>query len=368
MNILSNLLYIFISIYIFILDVNKNTNIHKYIYIILLLLLIINNCIYNNINIYILILYYIFILINVLYFYLSNLDNIFYEITIITLISFLFLTKLYTNKIIIIIIIFLYYFIINISLKFNKIISNNNCIKLLEYKPSNIKVALCVSGKIDHQNMKNIYESWQKNLLNYYNVDIFMNIDEDNDYIKNIIKPKKCILFNKLLKLDNLDINSNIMFYRIYECNKYSVQYELDNNIKYDIIIRIRCDILLFDRLYLENFKPDIVYFPSRIRKAEISNIYNLGITDQLFISDRESMNKTCNIYLDLNNKILKSINCKIPEVTLLYYLLYKKIKYSYFYYSWIINYYKGKYSSLDFKFIKKILFIFNNNCFINLK
>ena len=375
MNILCHLLYIISSIYIFIFDIDKYNNFYTNIYILILLLLIIQNIKYFNctINYLFLILYFIFIIINVSYLYLNNLDNIFYGFSIVTSITLLFLINI--NKIninlgiktlLITIAIGLYYLFIDLFIKVNKLITKNNYIKLLEYKPSNINVALCVTGKVDHENIKEIYESWKKNLLDYYNVDIFMNIDKTNDYINTIIKPKKCVLFDGSIKNENLDINSNTMFYRIYECNKYSIEYEQNNNFKYDIIIRIRVDIILFEKLYLENFKENIVYFPTRNKKAEISNIYNLGITDQLFISDRQSMNNICNIYLELNNDFLKKINCKIPEITLLYYLVKKNIKYSYFYYNWIINYYNGHNTSLNIKFLNKILFIFNNDCFIN--
>jgi hypothetical protein len=374
MTILFNILYIISSLYIFIININKNNNFYTNIYILILILLIIQNIKYHNdINYIFKIIYLIFIFINVSYLYLNNLENIIHGLSLSTLIIILFLVNITNLKInlvvkiiMILIIIFLYYFFTNLYLNINKLINNNNFIRLLEYNPKNIRVALCISGKIDN-NIEKIYKSWEENLLKYYDVDIFMNIDKSNNYINNIIKPKKCILFNELLESKNLDINSYTMFYRIYECNNYSIEYEKKNNFEYDIIIRMRCDIILFERLYLENFKKNIIYFPTRNVKAETSNIYNLGITDQLFIGDRQTINKICNIYLNLNKTYLKKINCKIPEVTLLYYLKKNKIKYIYFYYSWIINYYNGFNTSFNIKFLKKILFIFNNNCFINI-
>jgi hypothetical protein len=375
MNIIFHLLYLISSIFIFIFNIDKNNILYTNIYIVILILLIIQNFnYYNDINYIFKLIYFIFLLINSVYFYLSNLENLIESNIIYTLITILFLINtinlninIHIKIIIITILIVLYYYNTDLLISVNKIINKNTSIKLLELKPKNIRVALCISGKIDHKNIKEIYESWQKNLINYYNVDIFMNIDEDNRYINEIIKPKRCVLFNKLIKNKNLDINSYTMFYRIYECNKYSIEYEKKYDFEYDIIIRLRCDIILFERLYLENFKKNISYFPTRKNKAEISNIYNLGITDQLFIADRKTMNKICNIYLNLNDNYLQKINCKIPEITLLYYLNKKNIKYVYFYYSWIINYYNANNTSLKLKFLKKILFIFNNSCFINI-
>jgi hypothetical protein len=252
---------------------------------------------------------------------------------------------------------------------------NIKLIKNLNYIENNkLRIALCISGKID-DNIEELYISWKEKLLNYYKVDIFMNINETNDFIENVIKPKKCVVFNKNIEFDNfLDKYSNLMFYRIYECNKYSIDYENKYNFKYDIIIRIRTDIILYDNLYLSNFKDDFIYFPIIKDKIDIyKNGFGLGITDQFFLGNRNNMNKLCDIYLYLKSNYL-NIDCKLPEITLYYYLNKKNINIAFFYYNWVISYYiYSKNVSLKniilnkYKIFNKIFLIKGSECYINL-
>jgi hypothetical protein len=254
---------------------------------------------------------------------------------------------------------------VNIKLKLKYKYKNVDIINISNFN-NKLKVALCVSGRID-DDMEKIYISWKKYLLDYYNVDIFMNINETNNYINDIIKPVKCVVFNKKLNNDNLlNSNANIMYYRIYECNKYSIEYENKHNFKYDIIIRLRSDIILKDNLFLSNFIDDYVYFPIYKDKIDITNSFGFGLCDQMFISKRESMNKICNIYFDLNKDYLKYITCNIPEFFLYYYSINNKIKFTFFYYKFIINLYDKKNIVSTLKLFKKIVFFFNKNCYIN--
>jgi hypothetical protein len=369
-NLFCYLFYIFLSIYIFI---NKN-NKYDILYLILLIFLFIIN--YNKIctvdNIFVYILISIFIIINLLSIYINNFSNIKICIMILVITYLYFSLKInsynsYMLKISInLLILVIYFLILNITIKLNNISKKIQYIKYTKTKPQKIRVALCVSGRIE-ENFEKIYKSWKTNLLDFYDVDIFMNIDKNNDYIKNVLKPKKIVIFNgDINKKNHLLDNSNLMFYRIYECNKYSIEYEKQNNFTYDIIIRIRSDILLFDRLYLENFNENLLYFPSRTL-FEFANIYNMGVTDQFYISNRYLMNKICDIYLILENEKYKDINCKIPEILLLYYLRQQNLEYKYFKYNWMINYYYENSFDSQLKTFSKIQYIFNNGCYITL-
>ena len=253
-----------------------------------------------------------------------------------------FLSNILFSYLLLFLITLIYFILVNLYIKIHNLSKN---VILVETKPTKhnntLKVALCISGKIDN-NIKNIYNTWKKNILDHYNVDIFMNTDKNNDFIKNVIKPKKVVIFNEDIHLkNNLNINSNIMFYRIYHCNRYRIEYEKKNNIKYDLIIRIRSDIFLYDRLYLENFNKNIAYFPLKTLDLfyNMANELNFGITDQFFISDRNLMNKICDIYLMLENSKYSKIECGFPEIHLLYYIKNNNIKYNFFKYKWHINY-----------------------------
>ena len=154
------------------------------------------------------------------------------------------------------------------------------------------------------------------------------------------------------------------MFYRIYNCNKYTQDYEKEFNFTYDLIIRLRIDINLYKRLYLENFLDNYIYFPVRSISGDSSNIYHLGITDQFFIGNRKNMNKICDFYLNIINDDINNIECKIPEVHLLNYLKNNNIQYKIFIYSWSINFYDN-YKNY-YKFIVKIKDIFRTGCYVN--
>jgi hypothetical protein len=81
---------------------------------------------------------------------------------------------------------------------------------------------LCLTGRVD-SDIENIYNNLKKNLLDHYDVDIFMNIDKESDIIKKLYKPKECFIYDKLIKSNNyLENNVITMFYRIYECNQYT--------------------------------------------------------------------------------------------------------------------------------------------------
>lgn len=363
MNILyCYIIYIILIIFSFITPIKYN-----YIYLLILLIYIyfLEKC--SN-NIFINILIFIFIIFNFINIYLSNLDNKFINLSLVTLILII-LIKYNINYgkssiIINIFLFFIYFYIINFTLKINKFILKNKNYLIKNnpiVKKNNIRVALCLSGRID-DNIEKIYNNLKKNLLDHYNVDIFMNVDKESNLIKKIYKPKKYVVFNKLIESNNyLDNVTNTMFYRIYECNKYSKEYEEKNNFKYDLIIRLRVDINLYERLYLDNFFDNNVYFPMRSSYGDISHIYHLGVTDQFFIANRELMDKTCSIY---NN--IPKIKCKIPEVTLLYYFKNNSINYKFFNYNWIINLY-DTYNIINYyKVFIRIKFILNKYCWTN--
>jgi hypothetical protein len=193
----------------------------------------------------------------------------------IILIKYYLVCNIFTILIIIFLSIF-YFYIINLSIKFHKFYKNINYI---ENKPlqknNNIKIALCLTGKID-ENIEKIYNNLKKNLLDHYDIDIFMNVDIENNLVKKLYKPKKYFIYNELVKINNyLEDGMNTMYYRIYECNKYTKIYEKENNFTYDLIIRLRVDVNLNERVYLENFLYDHIYFPARSIYGDSSNIYH---------------------------------------------------------------------------------------------
>lgn len=286
------------------------------------------------------------------------------------LLTFILTKYLISNNIfsifILIFLLIIYFYIINLNLKMNKFIKSIYIENNVREKKK-IKVALCLTGRIDND-INKIYHNLKKNLLDHYDIDIFINADRDDDLIKKLYNPKKYVVYNKLIENNNLlDNTVNTMFYRIYECNKYTKDYEKKFNFTYDLIIRLRIDVNLNKRLYLENFLDNYIYFPVRFINGDSSNIYHLGITDQFFLGNRVNMDKLSYFYLNIINEDINSIKCKIPEVHLLNYLKINNIEYKIFYYNWIINFYDN-YSYTNYsKFIHKIKDVFDTDCYINL-
>lgn len=159
-----------------------------------------------------------------------------------------------------------------------------------------MKIALCLSGHI--RNLEENYLSLKNNLLNFYDVDVFIHtwdtygwrvdgIDittqEDGfkgfDYysgninqikINEILKPKKMVIDNYKdfesifveksksytnLRCPDKDRPSNMasMWYKIMKCNELKKHYEEENNFKYDIVIRTRPDLVYFAPIIDEN-------------------------------------------------------------------------------------------------------------------
>ena len=354
----------------------NNTKILNNTYIVILIFFILYNYFFKKCyikNIYLNFFILIIVFINIFDIYFNNLVNfpfniIIFVVSFIFLCQFIFINNLQKNKFVFIIF-FVFYFVISyISYKLYSLKSNFPIIKNNTQNRNNkLKIAICISGRIDESTLENCYNSWYENIIKYYDCDIFMNVNKTNEYITNIIRPKRIELFDhKINKNNKLDPNSNLMFYRIYECNKYSIEYENKYNIKYDLIIKIRPDLLIHEPLYLENFNNNYIYSPI-CKDYDIRNIYYLGISDQLFISNRIIMNKICNIYNELEDTIYSNIDCQIPEITFLYYLRRKNIPIKLFYYKINISYY----DKLDFytllKKIKKLKLIFKKDCYLNI-
>ena len=361
---LCNIIKLFSSLFFLIYS-----NQFRYIFLILLVLLLKCNSYKNYLINFI---FNILLFLNIFIIFVNNISYLNFNIGLIT-IYFIYILKIIYEiqhqniKILFTLITSIIYFIvISISLKLKNHISNLNIININKsLKKKNLRVALCISGRLD-ENIEEIYYSWKKNLLQYYDVDIFMNINKNNNFIEEYIKPKRIEIFDNTINKNNeLHKYANLMFYRIYQTNKYRLEYEKKFAFKYDIVIRLRSDILLNERLHLENFNKNAVYFPFKENISESCNIYTLGVTDQFFIGNDKLMNQICNFYEYIEH--YDFIKCKISEISLLYYLNKNNINFIHFKYNWIINHYNNNFIN-NLKFYKRTLWILSQSCFINLK
>ena len=167
-----------------------------------------------------------------------------------------------------------------------------------------IKLAVCISGflskKIDYSLFINSFHSIKnsfpdENYEKYY----FIAVDSDDrnyieDYI-NFVNPCEYIDFEKLVQPNfNLSIthklpesnllNTYLMFWRIYVCDALRASYEINNELQFDYVVRMRPDLNFFKKI--PNFiilaiKYNIInfylpYFPFKIKNA-VTDFFAFG-------------------------------------------------------------------------------------------
>jgi uridine kinase len=199
-----------------------------------------------------------------------------------------------------------------------------------------MKIALIISGYL--RSLKNNIESLKENLLNLYDVDIYIHItnSSENKYINNmlsideintLLKPKVMIITDNI-KFDNNynDLyNQNLKFYLI---NQKRLEIEKIENIKYDVVMKFRPDIYLQEKIIF-NLDDDIIYIPkdNKIDKNKLKTINDNYICDIIAYGSPDIMNKYFDIYNHLDLLVSKYSN--INETILYNYLIDNSIKFN---------------------------------------
>jgi uridine kinase len=201
-----------------------------------------------------------------------------------------------------------------------------------------MKVALLISGYL--RSFKINIEQLKLNLLNHYNIDIYIHItnNEETKYINEniqlddvlILKPKIMIVSDNLKFISNINNNINNIYnqnYKFYLLNQKRIEIERIENFKYDIVIKMRPDVYLKEKIIL-NPEKNYIYIPTdtKIDKNKLVNITDNYICDIIAYGDGNIMDKYFNIYLHLNELIKKYGN--INETLLYNYLNDNKINY----------------------------------------
>jgi len=201
-----------------------------------------------------------------------------------------------------------------------------------------MKIAVLISGRIS-----NNYENIIKNIE--YNsddeIDFFISYPKDTDelIVQDVIKiyePKKILRSNEqiynLEQINNTQINingkiynknfwtipNNVLFMYYSRLNLYNIfnQYLNDKNIKYDILISTRMDLIYKEKINLTSLL-------SYIDKNYIcipNHSDHTGINDQFAIGNINVINK----YLCVYNKIIDLLDSNVlfhPETLLLNYI-----------------------------------------------
>lgn len=216
-----------------------------------------------------------------------------------------------------------------------------------------MKIAVCLSGQVRTavENFPNI-----KNFLGdvYNDCDFFMHCWDDCSYktynLSNIRKKpykESKTKFEKIyelyspkkMQMDDSDITYgyNIskqfgiepLWYSFLKSVQYKQQYELDNNFKYDYIVKLRYDVIL-------TLKPDVISIKDELQKIKNNTIYISGydltkhITskdrlayDVVFISKSKEMDTASNYFWEM----VKNYDNNNSYINLPHYLIENNIE-----------------------------------------
>lgn len=200
-----------------------------------------------------------------------------------------------------------------------------------------MKVALMISGYA--RSLKTNIESLRENLLNLYDIDIYIHItlSNENKYINNsisideintMLNPKVMIITDNI-KFDN-EYNLYNQNYKCYILNQKRLEIEKIENIKYDVVLKLRPDVYLQEKIVFEMDK-DVVYIPkdNKIDKTKLKSINDNYICDIIAYGSPTIMNHYFNMYTQLDILIKKYGN--INETILYNYLLDNSIQFNLF-------------------------------------
>jgi hypothetical protein len=194
------------------------------------------------------------------------------------------------------------------------------------------KIAVCVSGLIKNYNndifLKSLnslnqeydvfWHTWDYCNVSLVRIDAIKILIQEND--KNAFNNLD-ISLNKFIKIDQNSPPENIirMFYSMMQCTKLMENYEQQNNIKYDLVIRIRPDIIFNlnqTSKDVQSFQKSTLHIPSlniednKIimplkgfwvgKSMNLPQIGHIRVSDAFFIGN-ESVRKLSKTYNDLS-------------------------------------------------------------------
>jgi len=190
----------------------------------------------------------------------------------------------------------------------------------VESKPKNKKLAICISGYL--RTFKECYPSILKNVIQDNDCDIFIHTYDkignssgwrspidlseniDMNFLESIPNIKVVAIekwddikyqFEKFKKLQPYVTNINVIstiFYKIHQCNELRKQYEKENNISYDLIVRMRGDQIFEKKINL-NFPENKI----------LINAYPWG--DEDYVEHYQMKDNDGNIILEHENNCL---------------------------------------------------------------
>jgi len=159
---------------------------------------------------------------------------------------------------------------------------------------------------------QDLYNRITKSYTNIKSIEI-ENYDE---WVLNLDEFTKNVMSGRLIGGEV--VTSPPQLYKLYKCNLLKKQYEVENNFKYDVVIRIRPDVIFVDNIDLSdinsishiNFGRTGSYWPNRIFDIFFySNSDNMDILSNTFMELEENIN------YDLDNGLDRKDCCRLLYV-----------------------------------------------------
>ena len=202
-----------------------------------------------------------------------------------------------------------------------------------------MKIAILMSGYL--RSIKENYNNLKQYLLNDNDTDIYIHITKSDDpkymnskitmdELHKLLKPKHMIVSNNYNLHDNIIINNLLnQNYKYYLLNEHRKIVEKSENIKYDIVVKIRPDVYLQSPLCM-NVISNNIYIPSdsKIDNTKLTIPTDNYICDIIAYGNPEIMDKYFNFY----NELLQLIQQYgyVNETLLYHYLQHNAIEYTF--------------------------------------
>jgi hypothetical protein len=180
------------------------------------------------------------------------------------------------------------------------------------------KIAVCISGQI-----RTAVESAEcfKSFFQDEDIDVFIhtwydhsldNQDEVISQLKNLYNPKKF----QIDESPNTDrLNFEVMLKTIMLSNELKKKYEIENDIRYDVVVKYRFDILFQKDTKFPSYdiNPRTLYYPQGNEGVIHTDFNNHGMTDVIFWGDSQTIDIACESY-----RLYKFILSPIKETFML--------------------------------------------------
>lgn len=189
-----------------------------------------------------------------------------------------------------------------------------------------MRIAICFYGMSPNGHNKKIniledftYPTFKKHILNINNnhiLDVFVHAwDVKNpDLIDDKYKPiKKIYESNKVFDATSSAFNAFLSHsYSIHQVVSLKTQYEMENNIIYDLVMLMRFDLVWFKDILFDNMDGNYLYLSSnknleenKIETHKNLKPYECGIPDLWFISSSHNMNEFSKLYDNISTFII---------------------------------------------------------------